>query len=227
MVAEGRGPRRLPGCHILRVESGRATERLSARSSPECSTTTGDGTGSTCTVTTSESSCSSSPEPPSSDCAETRAGSTSSSGRCALLISLLWSLGGSTPFYHIPYALIPGTKYFRAPATIFFVGTLAIALLAGAGAERFLERRVSRKYLIGWLIAGGVIAFLASVGGLTSIAESFVDERLFDRVLANKERSVHRSVAIVLLRRHNRRSRSGVFSEAKSRAGQQRGAWPR
>ena len=105
----------------------------------------------------------------------------------ALLVSLLWSLGSSTPFYHIPYAIIPGTKYFRAPATIFFVGTLAIAFLAGAGAERFLQQRVSRKYLIGWLIAGGVIALLASVGGLTSIAESFVDERLFDRVLANRD----------------------------------------
>ena len=104
----------------------------------------------------------------------------------ALLVTLLWSLGSSTPFYRIPYAIIPGTKYFRAPATIFFVGTLAIALLASAGAERFLQRRVSRKYLIGWLIAGGVIALLASVGGLTSVAESFVDEKLFDRVLANK-----------------------------------------
>ena len=71
----------------------------------------------------------------------------------ALLVSLLWSLGGATPFYHIPYAIIPGTKYFRAPATIFFVGTLAIALLACAGAERFVEGRVKRKYLIGWLIA--------------------------------------------------------------------------
>jgi len=104
----------------------------------------------------------------------------------ALLISLLWSLGSSTPLYHIPYAIVPGTKFFRAPATIFFVGTLAIALLACVGAERFLERRVSSKYLIGWLVAGGIIAFLASVGGLTSIAESFVDERLFDRVLANR-----------------------------------------
>jgi hypothetical protein len=104
----------------------------------------------------------------------------------ALLVSLLWALGSATPFYRIPYAIIPGTKYFRAPATIFFVGTLAIALLAGAGAERFLQRRVSRKYLLGWLVGAGVIALLASVGGLTSVAESFVDERLFDRVLANR-----------------------------------------
>src|SRR6267143_4365651 len=103
----------------------------------------------------------------------------------ALLVSLLWSLGSATPFYHIPYAIVPGTKYFRAPATIFFVGTLAIALLACAGTERFLQRRVSRKYLLGWTIAGAVIAVLASFGALTSIAESFADERLMDRVRAN------------------------------------------
>src|SRR5882672_10605321 len=64
----------------------------------------------------------------------------------ALLVSLLWSLGSATPFYHIPYAIVPGTKYFRAPATIFFVGTLAIAILACAGAERFVEGKVGRKY---------------------------------------------------------------------------------
>ncbi len=103
----------------------------------------------------------------------------------ALVISVLWSLGSATPFYHIPYAIIPGTKYFRAPATIFFVGTLAIALLACAGTERFLRMGISRKYVVGWLIFGGVIALLASVGGLASIAETFADPRLIDRVQAN------------------------------------------
>jgi len=103
----------------------------------------------------------------------------------ALLVSLLWSLGSATPFYHIPYAIVPGTKYFRAPATIFFIGTLAIALLACAGAERFLERRVTQKYLIGWLIAGAAIALLATTGALTSIAGSFADDRQIDGVQAN------------------------------------------
>ncbi|HEX3533153.1 MAG TPA: hypothetical protein VHT23_02965, partial [Gemmatimonadaceae bacterium] len=102
-----------------------------------------------------------------------------------LMVTLLWSLGSATPFYHIPYAIIPGTKYFRAPATIFFVGTLAIALLACAGAERLLEGRVKRPYLIGWLIAAGIIALLASTGGLTSFAESFADDRQIDAVRAN------------------------------------------
>ncbi|HJQ12697.1 MAG TPA: YfhO family protein [Gemmatimonadaceae bacterium] len=103
----------------------------------------------------------------------------------AMVIALLWSLGSATPFYHIPYAIIPGTKYFRAPATIWFVGTLAISLLACVGTERLLQLRVSRKYMLAWLIFAGVIAVLASVGGLTTVAESFADPRMFDRVAAN------------------------------------------
>jgi hypothetical protein len=103
----------------------------------------------------------------------------------ALLISVLWSLGSATPFYHIPYAIVPGTKFFRAPATIFFVGTLALALLSATGVERVLTMRLSRKYMLGWLIGGGIIAVLASVGALSSIAETFADPRLADRVQAN------------------------------------------
>ena len=103
----------------------------------------------------------------------------------AMVIALLWSLGSATPFYHIPYAIVPGTKFFRAPATIWFVGTLAISVFACVGTERFLQLRVSQKYLLGWLIFGGAIAVLASVGGLTAVAESFADPRLVDRVAAN------------------------------------------
>ena len=46
--------------------------------------------------------------------------------------------------------------------------------------------RVSRQYVIGWVVAGFVIALLASVGVLSSIAESFAHEQLLDRVQANK-----------------------------------------
>jgi hypothetical protein len=119
-----------------------------------------------------------------------------------LLVTLLWSLGGATPFYRIPYALVPGTKYFRAPATIFFVGTLAIALLVATGTERFLQLRVSRKYLFGWAIGGLVIALLASIGVLSSIAESFAHEQLVDRVAANRSDLIFgawRSLAFILL----------------------------
>ena len=120
----------------------------------------------------------------------------------ALLISVLWSLGSATPFYLIPYYIVPGTKFFRAPATIFFVGTLALAFLACVGTERLLQLRISRKYIVGWLVFGGVIALLASVGALTSIAESFADPRLVDRVQANSSAvflGAWRSFAFVLL----------------------------
>jgi hypothetical protein len=102
-----------------------------------------------------------------------------------LLVTVLWSLGSATPFYHIPYSLVPGTKFFRAPATIFFVGTLAIALLACAGTERFLQGRVTRRYLLGWIIGAGVLALLASTGALTSVAETFAGDREIDAVHAN------------------------------------------
>ncbi|HXG71049.1 MAG TPA: YfhO family protein [Gemmatimonadaceae bacterium] len=103
----------------------------------------------------------------------------------ALLVSLLWAMGGHTPFYRIPYAIVPGTKFFRAPATIFFVGALALALLACAGAERLLALRVPRRYFIGWMAAALAVAVLATVGGLTGIASTLADPRLADRVDAN------------------------------------------
>ena len=102
-----------------------------------------------------------------------------------LLVTVLWSLGSATPFYHIPYALVPGTKFFRAPATIFFVGTLAIAVLVCAGAEKFLEGRVTRRYLLGWLIGAAVVALLASTGALTNVAGTFAGDRQVDAVQAN------------------------------------------
>ncbi len=102
-----------------------------------------------------------------------------------LLVSILWSLGGATPFYQIPYALVPGTKYFRAPATIFFVGALAIAFLTCVGTERFLQSRASRRYLFGWLGFAGTIALLASAGALTAMASSFAEGAQIDKLEAN------------------------------------------
>ncbi len=119
-----------------------------------------------------------------------------------LLVSIFWSLGSATPFYRIPYSLVPGTKYFRAPATIFFVGALAISLLACVGTERFLQSRVSRRYLFGWLGFAGLIALLGTVGGLTTLATSFADPNRFESVDANRQAMMSgawRSFAFVAL----------------------------
>jgi hypothetical protein len=106
-----------------------------------------------------------------------------------LIVSVLWSLGGYTPFYHIVYAIVPGTKFFRAPSTMLMVVAMAIAVLAALGTERALGQGLSRRYLIGWLVAGLVMALLAVSGGLTSLAHSLAASFPFDtadRIDANR-----------------------------------------
>lgn len=102
-----------------------------------------------------------------------------------LVVSTLWALGGNTPFYEIPLALVPGTKFFRAPSTIFFVSTFAVAALAAMGTERVLAGQVHRKWLIGAAAVGLGIALLASVGVFHQLALSIALPQQLDRVDAN------------------------------------------
>lgn len=87
-------------------------------------------------------------------------------------VSFLWMLGGYTPFFQLIYVLVPGTKFFRAPSTIIFVLSFAIAVLAALGTERILARQVTRRFVVGWLAFGALVALLASAGVVSSIAES-------------------------------------------------------
>lgn len=102
-----------------------------------------------------------------------------------LVVSTLWALGGYTPFYHLVYAIVPGTKFFRAPSTIFFVSTFAVTLLAAFGTDRVLSGRVSRRwcYVVGGI--GAAIALFASVGGLTQLGLAIALPGRADGVDAN------------------------------------------
>jgi hypothetical protein len=102
------------------------------------------------------------------------------------IIALLWALGGSTPFFQIVYALVPGTKFFRAPSTMMFVFAFAIAMLAALGTERLLAGKVSHTYGVGWIVGAAAVALLAMAGALTGLARGLVlDPRLIDVVDAN------------------------------------------
>ncbi|MBW7934259.1 MAG: YfhO family protein [Gemmatimonadaceae bacterium] len=102
------------------------------------------------------------------------------------IVALLWSLGGSTPFFHLVYAVVPGTKFFRAPSTMMFVFAFAIAILAALGTERLLAGRATTRYAYGWIIGAGVVALLATVGFFTGLAKGLVvDPSLIDAVQAN------------------------------------------
>ncbi|HET7632016.1 MAG TPA: hypothetical protein VFK16_06865 [Gemmatimonadaceae bacterium] len=105
------------------------------------------------------------------------------------IVSAFWALGGNTPFYHLIYAIVPGTKFFKAPSIIFFMTSFAVVMLASVGLERVLSRRVSARYAAGWLIGALAIALLASAGVLTTIAQaiaaSFAGTARYDAVRAN------------------------------------------
>ena len=103
----------------------------------------------------------------------------------ALIVATLWALGGYTPFYRVVYAVVPGTKFFRAPSTMLYVVQFCVAILAALGAERAIRGDVARRYLIGWGIAAGGIALLATAGGLTNLAVSIAGSDSVDFVIAN------------------------------------------
>ena len=87
-----------------------------------------------------------------------------------LIISLLWALGGNTPFYQLVYAVVPGSKFFRAPSTIFYVTTFATAMLAAFGTERLLAGEFGRK-AFAWSAAVGIgTAVLAMAGMFDNLA---------------------------------------------------------
>jgi len=102
------------------------------------------------------------------------------------IIALLWALGSSTPFFQLVYAIVPGTKFFRAPSTMMFVFAFSIAIFAALGTERLLAGKVSARYAIGWLVGGGAIALLATAGMITTVAQGLVpDPRYAELVDAN------------------------------------------
>jgi hypothetical protein len=101
------------------------------------------------------------------------------------LVALIWALGGNTPFYRLVYAVVPGTKFFRAPSTMLYVVSFGVAVLAAFGAERAVHRDVNRRYLIGWAIAVLAIGVIGAIGGLTNLGVSVAQPEQTNLVLEN------------------------------------------
>ncbi len=100
---------------------------------------------------------------------------------------LLYAFGGYTPFYHIPYTLLPGISKTRVPSMIFFLVSFSAAALAAMGVQALLqlEDAVRRKRLA-WL-AGilGVLTILAVAGGMQPFMELLADPQRFGGVIVN------------------------------------------
>jgi len=85
------------------------------------------------------------------------------------LLSLIYSLGATTPIYRLFYALIPGVKNFRAPSMMIFLFCFAFVVLASKFISSLLDEKTSLKregkrlfYAVGIII---VIAVIISVMG--------------------------------------------------------------
>ena len=101
------------------------------------------------------------------------------------IVAILWALGGYTPFYRLVYAIVPGTKYFRAPSTMLYVISFGVAVLAAFGVDRAVQRDIGRRYLVGWAIAVIGIGVIGAIGGLTNLGVSIAQPQQTDLVLAN------------------------------------------
>ncbi len=117
-------------------------------------------------------------------------------------VTILWSLGGYTPFYRLIYALVPGTPYFRAPATMFFLTAFAVGVLVAEGTENVLRGAISVRYVVVWIAAAVAVA-LAAVGGvITTVSAGLAVPEMADRVAANAPfvtTGALRSLAFVVL----------------------------
>lgn len=91
----------------------------------------------------------------------------------AFVIAVLWALGGYTPFFDIIYAVVPGTKFFRAPSTMLYIVSFCTALFAALGTQAALTQAVARKYLFAWGAAGVAVALLATSGALSDLSAAF------------------------------------------------------
>jgi Bacterial membrane protein YfhO len=87
-----------------------------------------------------------------------------------LVVSTLWALGGNTPFYRLVYAVVPGTKFFRAPSMILYVVAFAVSVLAALGLDRALRGAYKPRLLAGWAVVGALALVIALTGGWTNVA---------------------------------------------------------
>jgi len=100
---------------------------------------------------------------------------------------LLFAFGGYTPFYHLPYAILPGISKTRVPSMIFFLVSFSAAALSAMGVQALqeLDDAARRKRLLWWAAALGGLTLLAVAGGFRPFMELMADSQRYGGVIAN------------------------------------------
>ncbi len=73
-------------------------------------------------------------------------------------ISLIYALGGETPFFRIIYAVVP--KFFRAPSTILFLFSFGSCVIAARVLDAFFKQNDREALIKGAIATGAVLAVL-------------------------------------------------------------------
>jgi len=100
---------------------------------------------------------------------------------------LLFAFGGYTPFYRIPYSILPGISKTRVPSMIFFLVSFSAAALAGMGVQALegMADAERRKRLTWWAAGLGALTLLAVAGGFQPIMEIVADPQRLAGVITN------------------------------------------
>ncbi len=100
--------------------------------------------------------------------------------------TLLFALGDATPFFRLPYHLIPMINKFRGPAQIFYVTTFTVIILSGFGLNAIIELKDKikiKRVLLTLLVVTGlallmVIIVNAGERGVISALQRHVENSL-------------------------------------------------
>jgi hypothetical protein len=114
------------------------------------------------------------------------------------VLFLLVAFGGHTPFYRLWYSLMPMMDKVRAPGMAFFLVAFPVAVFAGFGAERVLDRRVTTQTV---LIAAGIVALFALLGVagvLQNVAYGLAEPQQAERVAMNESELRAGSIRLLL-----------------------------
>lgn len=84
----------------------------------------------------------------------------------SIIITIIFALGGHTPFYRLPYHLLPMLKKFRGPSMIFGLTTFGVAVIGGMVLNEMKEKNV--KVMKKIAIIGGITLILLWVISLTA-----------------------------------------------------------
>jgi hypothetical protein len=101
---------------------------------------------------------------------------------------IIFSFGGYTPFYYLPYYLLPGIKLTRAPAMIFYLSSFSAAVLAAMGVQALGQAEASDSSVRiwrWWLGVLGVVGLLALAGVWEPFMQALAPAERAEQVMRN------------------------------------------